>query len=47
MWEDGFPRYVWHCEGGIFYEARHTRGPSGLFHAYPIEDIQVPRGLRL
>jgi hypothetical protein len=46
-WEDGFPRYVWHRAEGILYEARHTRGPAGLFHAYPIEDIQAPRGLRL
>lgn len=45
IWEDGFPRYVWHRDGDVTYEARHTRGPSGTFHAYPIEPIQVPRGL--
>jgi len=45
-WEDGFPRYVWHIDGNVVYEARHTRGPIGSFHAYPIEDHQVPRGLK-
>jgi hypothetical protein len=43
-WEDGFPRYVWHRDGEITYEARHTRGPTGTFHAYPIEAIQTPDG---
>lgn len=38
-WEDGFPRWVWHRDGGTYYEARHTRGPLGSFHAYPIEEI--------
>ena len=46
-WEDSFPRYVWHRDGEVLYEARHTRGPSGSFHAFPIEEIQAPRGLRL
>jgi len=49
IWEDGFPRYVWHRDGTVFYEARHTRGPLGSFHAYPIEEIQLPlpRGIIL
>ena len=47
IWEEGFPRYVWHRDGAVFYEARHTRGPSGSFHAYPIEEIQAPQGLKL
>ncbi len=46
-WEEGFPRYVWHRDGEVFYEARHTRGPSGSFHAYPIEEMQAPQGLKL
>jgi hypothetical protein len=46
-WEDGFPKFVWAKEGGVFYEARHTRGPAGYFHAYPIEAIQLPRGMAL
>lgn len=44
-WEDGFPRYVWHRDSGVIYEARHTRGPIGTFHAYPIEPVQAPAGL--
>jgi hypothetical protein len=46
-WEDGFPKLVWHKDGNVFYEARHTRGPGGSFHAYPVEDIELPRDLRL
>jgi hypothetical protein len=45
VWEDGFPRYVWHKDGDVWYEARHTRGPYGTFHAYPIELGQLPGGL--
>lgn len=45
IWEDGFPRHVWHRDGDVLYEARHTRGPTGLFHAYPIESLQAPIGL--
>lgn len=44
-WEEGFPRYAWHRDGAILYEARHTRGPTGTFHAYPIEAFQFPNGL--
>jgi len=44
-WENGFPRYVWRRDGNVLYEARHTRGPEGSFHAYPIEDSQAPHGL--
>jgi hypothetical protein len=46
-WDEGFPRYVWHREGTVMYEARHTRGPIGTFHAYPIEPFQSPNGLDL
>lgn len=45
VWEDGFPRFVWHLDGTVVYEARHTRGPHGTFHAYPIESFQAPTGL--
>jgi hypothetical protein len=45
-WEDGFPRYVWTKDGEVIYEARHTRGPTGTFHAYPIEKYQIPDGLK-
>jgi hypothetical protein len=44
VWDGEFPRYVWHKEGEVVYEARHTRGPVGCFHAYPIESFQIPSG---
>lgn len=44
-WEDGFPRYVWYREGHTIYEARHTRGPHGTYHAYPIDLFEAPLGL--
>ena len=47
VWDDEFPRYVWHRDGSVLYEARHTSGPSGTYHAYPIEDAEAPRGLRI
>jgi len=46
-WEDGFPRYVWHREAATLYEARHSRGPVGSFHAYPIGNDQAPKGLAI
>jgi len=45
-WEDGFPRHVWHRDGDVVYEARHTRGPYGTYHAYPLEESQFPEGLK-
>jgi len=46
-WEDGFPRYLWLREGEVIYEARHTRGPHGLYHAYPITAAEAPSRLIL
>ena len=45
LWDDEFPRYVWHVQGDTIYEARHTRGPSGTYHAYPITSREAPAGL--
>jgi len=45
VWEEEFPRHVWHADGDLWYEARHTRGPSGSYHAYPIEAAAAPREL--
>jgi hypothetical protein len=44
VWENGFPRHVWHRDGDTVYEARHTRGPHGTYHAYPIEKDGIPIG---
>lgn len=46
VWDGEFPRYVWHKEGEVIYEARHTGGPAGCFHAYPIKSLQIPSGLK-
>ena len=45
-WDDeSFPRYVWVRDEGTLYEGRHTRGPHGSYHAYPIEEVDAPKGL--
>jgi hypothetical protein len=36
-WDNDFPRYVWHLEASVLYEARHTNGPIGTYHAYPVD----------
>lgn len=44
VWENGFPRHVWYRVGEDVYEARHTNGPSGTYHAYPIDVVEAPPG---
>ena len=44
-WERGFPRYVWHREADIIYEAREGSPGSGEYHGYPLEPWQIVRGL--
>lgn len=38
FWEGGFPRYVWHLDGDVLYEARLTNQGNGEYHGYPLED---------
>jgi hypothetical protein len=45
VWDGGFPRYVWHREGEIVFEARHGTPGSGEYHGYPLEPRQRVRGL--
>jgi hypothetical protein len=45
LWNGGFPRYVWHLEGTVIYEARLSGGALGTYHAYPIEAAAAPAGL--
>ena len=45
LWEGGFPRFVWHCENGIVYEARQGSPGSGVYHGYPLEPHQKVKGL--
>jgi hypothetical protein len=46
-WENGYPRYVWHLDGDVLYEARLTNNESGEYHGYPLEDRwQWPKNFR-
>ena len=41
-----FPRHVWYRDGdGTIYEAASEVGTPSRYHAYPIPDYQVPKGL--
>lgn len=44
-WEGGFPRYVWHREGGTVFEARQGSPGSGEYHGYPLAPWQRVQGL--
>ena len=44
-WDGGYPRYVWHREGDIVFEARHGSPGSGDYHGYPLQPSQRVRGL--
>ena len=47
IWEHGYPRYVWHLDGDVLYEARLTNSGNGEYHGYPLEDRwQWPRNFR-
>lgn len=45
-WEGGFPRYVWHREGDMVFEARQGAPGSGEYHGYPLSPMQRVRGLQ-
>jgi hypothetical protein len=38
IWEQCFPRYVWHKDDDVLYEARLTNSGTGEYHGYPLED---------
>jgi hypothetical protein len=44
VWEQGFPKFVWHREGDIIYEARQGSPGSGEYHGYPLEPAQTVQG---
>ena len=44
-WDGGYPRYVWHREGEIVFEARQGSPGSGQYHGYPLEPEQPVQGL--
>ena len=37
-WDGQFPKYVWHQDAEILYEARLSNRDQGEYHAYPLED---------
>jgi hypothetical protein len=46
-WEHGYPKYVWHLDGDVLYEARLTNSGNGEYHGYPLEDRwQWPKNFR-
>ena len=42
MWENGFPRYVWHREDDTVFEGRHINGPVGTCKGYPLDREEWP-----
>lgn len=36
--EGHYPRYAWHKDDDVIYEARLTNSQNGEYHAYPLED---------
>jgi hypothetical protein len=45
LWEGDFPRYVWHREGPVTYEARLMSSNAGEYKGYPLEADESVRGL--
>lgn len=43
--EGGFPRYVWHKEGSLVYEARLVNRELGEYKGYPLNETEWPEGL--
>jgi hypothetical protein len=47
IWEHAYPRYVWHLDGDVLYEAKLTNSGNGEYHGYPLEDRwQWPKNFR-
>lgn len=44
-WDGGYPRYVWHREGTVVFEARQGSPGSGAYHGYPLDPAQQVQGL--
>lgn len=45
MWEGDFPRYAWHKEGDLVYEARLVNRELGQYKGYPLNETDWPEGL--
>lgn len=48
FFEGDFPRYVWYRDepSGITYEARLVNREQGCYKGYPLNESEVPAGLR-
>lgn len=44
-WEGDFPRYVWHRQGDVVFEARLTNREAGEYKGYPLLQDEWPDGL--
>lgn len=44
-WENGFPRYVWLCEGDSVLEYRLIRHSTGVYTGYRLPPSYWPEGL--
>lgn len=44
-WGRDYPRYAWHREGDVVFEAREGSPGSGEYHGYPLERHERVRGL--
>jgi hypothetical protein len=39
-WEQNYPRYVWHSQGGDFFEGRLTNATQGEYKGYPLSEAE-------
>jgi hypothetical protein len=44
LFEGDFPRYVWHREGVVVYEARLVNSAEGHYKGYPLNADEWPTG---
>lgn len=44
-WEGDFPRYVWHKEEDVVYEARLVNQSNGQYKGYPLNREEWPSNL--
>lgn len=44
-WEGDFPRYVWHREGDVVFEARLVNREKGSYKGYPLHEHEQPPGI--
>jgi hypothetical protein len=44
-WEGGFPRYVWHRQEDVVFEARLVNQGNGQYKGYPLNREEWPQGL--